>query len=452
MCSEAEVQTQAVVNGTTDRAGSILSADARAILESIADAFYALDTSGRFIYVNRRALTFWGLSWDEVIGRTIWDKFPQIIGTPIETGLRRARDGESITSEEVSPVVGRWVSVSFYPSAFGVSVYWRDITDRVEAAQRLRASEEYLLLAQEAAGIGTWAWDLRTGQIRWSSGMFRVLGVDPATPPEHLYEAWMRVLHPADRADVVDAETRRLRAQVGPFSHEFRVIRPDGEERWILAQGAVSGEQGRPARMLGLNIDITERKRTEAALQESQERLRHLNERLEQEAERRARQLAESRARLQTFFDISLDWLSLFRAEADGSFVYVDLNPACQRAYGLIREQVIGRRVDDILGAEQAEVPLGHLRACLRTGQSQRYQARRTLAGRTRTIDVVFVPVPVETEDGERLIVSTARDLTEQEELEAQLRQVQKLELARPAYRRHSARFQQPTFGRAGLA
>jgi PAS domain S-box-containing protein len=167
--------------------------------------------------------------------------------------------------------------------------------------------------------------------------------------------------------------------------------------------------------------DITREHRDHTAMQ-------WRNERLRRQEEQQAGQLARSQARLQAFFDLSPDWLCLFRGRPQGPFRYVDLNRACEEAYGLSREQVIGRTVEEVLGVEAAQVPIRHFRDCLRTDQRQRYAARRTMAGRTRTIDVVFIPVPEEQEGDERFIMSTARDITEREALEAQLRQSQKME------------------------
>src|SRR6516225_1735912 len=165
---------------------------------------------------------------------------------------------------------------------------------------------------------------------------------------------------------------------------------------------------------------IEERRRGEDALQQA-------NELLEQRIDERTRQLSASQARLQAHFNNSPDWLTLFRARKDGAFVYEDLNPATERAYGLQRDQVIGRRLEQVLGMEPAQMPLRHMRACLRTGQNQRYIVRRTMAGVTRTIDVMFVLVPERQED-ESFIIATARDITEMRQIEDQLHQAQKLE------------------------
>jgi PAS domain S-box-containing protein len=211
---------------------------------------------------------------------------------------------------------------------------------------------------------------------------------------------------------------------------EIVIERPDGERRSILATiEPLRAASGAIAGAVGCFQDVTALRQAEAALRDGERRLRELNESLEQQAEERARQLASSRAQLQAFFDVSPDWLTLLRATADGKFVYADLNPTCEAAYGLTRDQVVGRAVEEVLGREAARIPLHYLRECLATGEPQRYVAQRTMAGRTRTIDVVFVPVPGQSENGERLIITTARDITEREDLEAQLRQAQKMEV-----------------------
>src|SRR5580700_10511398 len=105
-----------------------LSADAHAIVESMGDAFYALDGAWRIIHANRRALEFWGLASTDVIGRVIWECLPQLVGTINESVLRRARyEQRASTFEARSPVIGIWVQVNVAPSLDGVSVYWRDI-------------------------------------------------------------------------------------------------------------------------------------------------------------------------------------------------------------------------------------------------------------------------------------------------------------------------------------
>src|ERR1700722_6997427 len=122
-----------------------LSPDAQAILESMGDAFYALDGAWRIVYANQRALAFWDTRAEEVIGRVIWERFPQLLGTVNEDVLRRVRaEQQVITFEAPSPTTGVWVSVNVGPSGDGVTVYWRDISERIEAEQSLRNFAEKL--------------------------------------------------------------------------------------------------------------------------------------------------------------------------------------------------------------------------------------------------------------------------------------------------------------------
>jgi PAS domain S-box-containing protein len=285
-------------------------------------------------------------------------------------------------------------------------------------------------LALEAGEIGTWDWDLTTGRMKWSAQMFRNLGICPVASGD-LYRRLLEAVHPTERRQAERA-FGELGARVGPMRLEVRLVWPQDEPHWVVFLGrTVAGPGGSPARMFGITIDSTRRRDYEetsaAALLESERRLRELNRKLQQRAERRSRQLGASRAQMQAIFDNSPDWLTLFRAAADGRFIYEDLNGATERAYGLHYDQIVGRTVEEVLGTDQAQLPLQKMRACIRSGENQRYTARRTLAGVTRTIDVMFVRVP-EKHDGDYFIMSTARDITEREEIEERLRQSQKME------------------------
>jgi len=264
--------------------------------------------------------------------------------------------------------------------------------------------------ALEAGEIGVWGWDLTNDRMCWSEQMFRNIGLDSDGSGD-LYQRLLAAIHPTDQKSVAAAFTE-FRKRPGPMRVEARFVWPGDEPHWIVFLGRTeSGPDGVPTRMRGITIDGSRRRKNEeasaAALSESGRRLSELNARLEELAERQQRQLGASRAQIQAIFDNSPDWLTLFRATAAGRFVYVDLNRATERAYGLGYDQVVGRTVEEILGPQQAELPLRLMRACIRTGENQRYTARRTMAGVTRSIDVMFVRVP-EQLDGDYHIMATA--------------------------------------------
>jgi PAS domain S-box-containing protein len=149
---------------------------------------------------------------------------------------------------------------------------WEAMQRAVTEAE-LRASEGRLQLAKQAAGFGVWDWDLRTDVISWSPEMFELLGIDPATSAERLYESWLPAIHTDDRAQA-DAVVRASASTGDAFSIDFRVVRPDGEIRWVRSQatGEVD-EHGRPVRLTGINVDITAQRRQEEGLRERAEAL-----------------------------------------------------------------------------------------------------------------------------------------------------------------------------------
>ncbi|EKQ51311.1 MAG: PAS domain S-box [Methanobacterium sp. Maddingley MBC34] len=102
------------------------------ILDSIQDGFMALNNFWNFIYVNRCAAEYLGVDADDLLGQNLWERFPEFIGTLYETRLRKAMGDKEIQHFEASEIGknDHWFDVSVYPSDDGISVYWRDITQR----------------------------------------------------------------------------------------------------------------------------------------------------------------------------------------------------------------------------------------------------------------------------------------------------------------------------------
>lgn len=163
----------------------------------------------------------------------------------------------------------------------------RDITQRKEAEEQLRRSEIQLSEAQRLAHLGSWEWDIASGRVEWSDELYSIYGVAPGTPIT--FTTYLSCLHPEDRERANYTISAALESRE-PFTMEERIARPDGELRYLLSHGAVvSGPKGEVERMVGVCLDITERKRAEQRLHEYAHRLESLSQRLleAQETERR---------------------------------------------------------------------------------------------------------------------------------------------------------------------
>ncbi len=117
------------------------------ILESISDAFYAVDHDWRLTYFNRKAEELWGRTRGDLLGKIYWEEFPHTAGGPIhEAHIRAAEEKQVTTIEAMSPTLDRWVDVTIFPGDSGLSVYLRDITQRKQSEDDLKRFTETLEL------------------------------------------------------------------------------------------------------------------------------------------------------------------------------------------------------------------------------------------------------------------------------------------------------------------
>ena len=145
-----------------------------------------------------------------------------------------------------------------------------DITDRKHIEQALQASEEHLRLALQASRMGTWDWNIQTGQIIWSENLEALFGLAPGEF-DGSYEMFSSRLHPNDREHVLAAVQHAI-ATGEDYDLEFRALYPNGTIRWAMTQGKVFYDpNGQPVRMAGIDLDITERKQAEESLRQSEE-------------------------------------------------------------------------------------------------------------------------------------------------------------------------------------
>jgi PAS domain S-box-containing protein len=148
----------------------------------------------------------------------------------------------------------------------------RELDERKRGEAELRAHTERLNLAGEAMGLGAWEWDLHNKWSVWDRRVFELYGVEPTPTGTFTYQDWAARVHPED-LPTQEASLKRRIQEKGRGRREFRIVRPDGSIRWILAADAVVlNAAGEPERVVGVNMDVTERKLAEEVLQENEQR------------------------------------------------------------------------------------------------------------------------------------------------------------------------------------
>lgn len=151
----------------------------------------------------------------------------------------------------------------------------QDTAGAYKTGQDLQESEHQLELAAEAAELGVWIRDLKTDQIRATEKWRRLFGFSNAEPLN--YSLMMQRLHPNDRDDLSQVISKALE-EASSYHMEYRVIQPGGEMRWISSHGQVElDDRAKPIRVLGISIDITQRKFAELEAQQRRSELAHLS-------------------------------------------------------------------------------------------------------------------------------------------------------------------------------
>lgn len=233
------------------------------ILESIPDAFFALNRQWQFIYINRHAEPYFsGKKREDLLGKTIWEEAPGATKTLAYKKYHEAlATGQAVHFEEnYGP--DTCIEQHVYPSPNGLSVYFQDITERKKTEEALQLNRERLDLVLGSIDLGLWYCDLPFDKLIWNDKVKEHFGLPPdAIVDINLFYA---LLHPDDRERTRQAIEDCIENHKG-YDIEYRTVAPnDSRLRWIRAIGRCFYDaSGKPIRFDGITIDVTEQKETE---------------------------------------------------------------------------------------------------------------------------------------------------------------------------------------------
>jgi|GEM_PF-374383 len=230
------------------------------LFERITDGFFALDHAWQFTYINPQAECLMGRTAAELIGMNIWDAFPELVGTCFEAQYRIAAETQvAVDFEAFNTSVAMWWDVRVYPSHDGLSVYFRDVTER-KRNDELRAQIVAIVESSDDAIIGQ---TLNGTILSWNAAAERIYGYTAA----EMLNCSMALLWPPDHSEELTQMLQQLAAGGRISAYETTCIRKDGQRITVsLTVSPIKDSSGALIGASAISRDITARKQAEAQL------------------------------------------------------------------------------------------------------------------------------------------------------------------------------------------
>lgn len=240
------------------------------ILESIGDAFFAVDRNWTVLYWNKEAEKVLDRKREVILGKNLWEEYADAVGLKFYTEYHRAMDtGENVRFDEYYPATDQWFEVSAYPSEQGLSVYFKDVSIRKIAEREIQQSNERFEKIAEATNDAVWDFDAHKNELFWGKGFSTQFGYDLQTIKPS-FDLLISLIHPDDRQKILDKINRTLNdPKAVNWFEEYRFMMADGNYAFVIDRAVfIRDEFGRAKRVVGAMTDISYRKDYEDSLQQ----------------------------------------------------------------------------------------------------------------------------------------------------------------------------------------
>ncbi|RYY55883.1 MAG: PAS domain S-box protein [Chitinophagaceae bacterium] len=243
------------------------------ILENIGDGFFSLDKEYTITYWNKAAEEIVRTPRSKVLGKSLWKMFETAQRLKFFAEYKRAfRDQVTVNFEEYYPELGLWLEVTAYPSDSGLSVFFRDITARKKAMDKIRQANEKFSMIARITNDAIYEWDIVEDVMYWGEGYATLFG-HKWTPGKMSMDSWRDFVHPSDKENLMKIAQDAFKTGTPSLQREIKFRCADGSYKLVYDKLViVYAEDGTPLRLMGAMQDVTEKRMMETSLQNAKNR------------------------------------------------------------------------------------------------------------------------------------------------------------------------------------
>ena len=360
------------------------------ILDRISDGFLAVDKEWRYVYLNEKAAKMTGRTAASLIGLNMWEEYPNDVGSDFHKALQRAmKTQEYVFLESYYAPMNAWFENHIYPSPNGLSVHFRDISEKKTAQAELKQVNERLSYVSKAANDVLWEADLVKNTMWWNDNFYEKFGYDRKGGTHDTDTSWEKYLHPEDKQRVLTMVDNIIKdPRVTTWADEYRFVCTNGTYLNIYDRCYILRDEfGKAYKMIGSMTDVSPLFEAKANILRSEEKYG-------------------------TLVDQATD--GIFIADANGRFVMVNAS-GCKMC-GYSEEELLRMTIFDVADPEDLKInPFRFEEAAMEKG------ARTERKMRCKDGTVIEVEINAKFLSDGRLL-AFVRNISERKKAERELR------------------------------